>query len=133
MQLEIKGNKWQLSWGSGALESLCNDLGISLQDIEYAVLDDDTTLLNKLTYAALTNGAEIMDISLDFNYKYFLAWLDEQPQEMGVEIMNDFMKSKYLGKTMEDRFNEIIERINASAEANDPKTVKKKNTRSVKS
>lgn len=131
MQLEIKDNKWQLCWGTGALETLCDELDISLQDIDVAIISNETATLNRLVYCALKNGAEINDSSLDFNYKYFLNWLDEQPEDTGKEIMGDFMASKLLGKTMQSRFDEIIERLNASV---DPATVpiKKKNTPSAK-
>lgn len=122
MQLSIKDKQRKLQWGLGALENLCNTLNLSLNDIDLAIMNNDTAVINRLTYCALENGAEIEDDTLDFNYKQFLAWLDEQPEQVGNDIANDFLKSKLLGKTMEERYNEIIARLNASeTEATTPK------------
>jgi hypothetical protein len=132
MRLKINDKEWKLVWGLGALENLCNELGIGLQDVDMAILNNETIVLNKLTYCALQNGAEIDDLELDFNYKKFTQFIDNADESVGREIMNDFMKSKLLGKTMEERYQEIIERINASA-SEEIKIPKKKVTRSVKS
>ena len=133
MQLNIKEKPRQLCWGMGALEDLCDELGITLQDLDIAILNNETSTLNKLTYSALRNGAEINDDSLDFNYKYFLNWLDQQPDMLGNEIMSDFMKSKLLGKTMQERFDEIIAKLTATEDKTEPNKTKKKSTRSEKS
>lgn len=114
MQLTIKNKDRELCWGMGALESLCDELGVSLQDLDIAVMSNDTKVLNQLAYSALRNGAEINDESLDFNYKYFLNWLDNEPAERGVEIVNDFLKSKIMGVTVESRYQEIIARLTAN-------------------
>lgn len=114
MQLTIKNKDRELCWGMGALESLCDELGVSLQDLDIAVMSNDTKVLNQLAYSALRNGAEINDESLDFNYKYFLNWLDNEPAERGVEIVNDFLKSKIMGVTIESRYQEIIARLTAN-------------------
>lgn len=133
MQLEINGKQNRLVWGLGALENLCNTLNMTLQEIDLAIMNNDIAVINRLAYCALENGAEISDQELDFNYKFFLAWLDEQPEQIGNDISNDFLKSKLLGKTMEERYNEIIERLKAS-ETTDSIAPKKKPkpTRSVK-
>lgn len=134
MQLEIEGNKWKLVWGLGAFENLCNTLNISLQDIDVAIVTNDTAVVHRLAYCALENGAEIEDKELDFNYKKFLAWLDEQSEETAKDIIDDFMKSKFLGKTVEARYQEIIDRLDAAtAESGVTQPVKKKSKRSVKS
>lgn len=114
MQLTIKNKDRELCWGMGALESLCDELGVSLQDLDIAVMSNDTKVLNQLAYSALRNGAEINDESLDFNYKFFLNWLDNEPAERGVEIVNDFLKSKIMGVTVESRYQEIIARLTAN-------------------
>lgn len=126
MQLEINGKNCRLQWGTGALEDLCDRLDLSLQDIDAAVITNENKILNQLTYSALRNGADISDEELNFSYKFFLAWLDEQPEDMGKKIMEDFLSSKILGRTMQDRFNEIIERMSVSD--NNAATVKKKKT-----
>lgn len=133
MQLEINGRNWQLVWGMGALEELCNELNFSLTDIDVAIMNNETAVLNRLVYCALRNGAECEDTptSLTFNYKKFLQWLDEQPDNTGKSIMDDFMNSKLSGRTMQQRFDEIIERLNA-IDSEETKKVKKKNIPSGK-
>ena len=133
MQLTIKDKARELCWGMGALESLCDELGVSLQDLDIAVMSNDTKVLNQLAYAALRNGAEINDESLDFNYKFFLNWLDNEPSERGVEIVNDFLKSKIMGVTVEARYQEIIARLTANESSDTPAPAKKKSKPSVKS
>jgi len=136
MILKIKEQDRPLSWGTGAAENVQNELGISLQDLEFAIMTNETAVLNKLTYAALQNAAEINDADLDFNYKFFLDWLDNQDEKVAKDIMDDFLKSKMLGKTMQSRFDEIIARLEAldSPETKqEAEKIKKKNNRSVKS
>lgn len=129
MQLEINGKQRKLQWGTGALEDLCDRLDMSLQDIDVAIITNENKVLNQLAYSALRNGADINDEEIEFNYKFFLAWLDEQPEGIGTEIMTDFLNSKILGRTMQERFNEIIERLDvADAKIGSPKTAKKKST-----
>jgi len=132
MKLNIKGSPRQLCWGMGALEGVCDELGISLQDLDNALVNNETSVLNKLTYSALKNGAEINDDSLDFNYKFFLNWLDEEPQGTADQITNDFMNSKLLGKTMLERFDELIARLSVNEDTTAIAS-KKKSTRLVKS
>lgn len=134
MQLNIKGKDWKLVWGTGAFEQACNELDMSFEELNEALFTGNVSIGNRFAYCALQNGAEIEDKTLDFNYKTFLAWFDEQEEGIGMEISNDFLKSKYLGKTMEDRYNEVIERYLATKEPTTTTTpkVKKKNSRSVK-
>lgn len=131
MQLTIKNKKRDLSWGMGALENLCDELAISLSDIDMAIMNNETATLNRLVYCALKNGAEIEGDELDFNYKYFLDWLDKQSEGTGAKIMDDFLASKLLGKTMKARYEEIIDRLKAT-EIEGATPPKKKSTRSEK-
>ena len=134
MQLNINDKNWKLVWGTGALENLCNQLNMTLNEVDVAIMLGDEKVVNRLAYCALQNGAEIQDSEVDFTYKYFLAWLDEQEEGLGQEISNDFLKSKYLGKTMEDRYNEVIARLTANeTPGTAPSKKKSKPTRSVKS
>jgi len=133
MQLTIKEKPRQLCWGLGAFEDLCDELGITLQQLELEIASNETVMVSKLTYAALRNGAEINDDSLDFNYKYFLNWLDNEPQGTGDEIMVDFMRSKIQGVTMQQRYDEMIAKLLASEPEETRVNTKKKSTRSEKS
>lgn len=131
MQLTINGKVRKLVWGTGCFEDVCDRLGVSLIDLDILLAENESKTLNEITYSALRNGADIDDDVLDFNYKQFLAWLDEQEQGTGDAIMKDFLASKYLGKTMQDYYNDLIARFEAS-EPETKKAVKKKHTASEK-
>lgn len=133
MQLTINNKERQLVWGTGAFEDVCDRLDVSLVDFDIILISTPEKALYELTYSALRNGAEIKDESIDFNYKFFLSWLDQQEQDLGDKIMADFLESKYLGKTMRERFETVSAMLDASVNENEPKKpVKKKNTASVK-
>lgn len=125
MQLTINGKVRKLVWGTGCFEDVCDRLGVSLVDLDILLAENESKTLNEITYSALRNGADIEDDVLDFNYKQFLAWLDEEAQGTGNAIMQDFLASKYLGKTMQDYYNDLISRFEAS-EPETKKAVKKK-------
>lgn len=127
MQLTINGKVRKLVWGTGCFEDVCDRLGVSLVDLDILMAENESKTLNEITYSALRNGADIDDDVLDFNYKQFLAWLDEQEQGTGDAVMKDFLASKYLGKTMQDYYNDLIARYEAS-EPETAKAVKKKHT-----
>jgi len=131
MQLTINGKVRKLVWGTGCFEDVCDRLGVSLVDLDILMAENETKTLNEITYSALRNGADIDDEVLDFNYKYFLSWLDNEPQGTGDNIMKDFLASKYLGKTMQDYYNDLIARFEVG-EPETKKAVKKKHIASEK-
>lgn len=133
MQLSIKGKDYRLVWGTGCFEDFCDRLGVSLIDIDLMMADNQNKTLNQLTYSALRNGADIDDVDFSVKYSVFTEWLDNEPQSVGTAIMEDYLASKYLGKTMQEYYNEIIARFEAEESATAPKaTPKKKATRLAK-
>lgn len=132
MQLTINGKVRKLVWGTGCFEDVCDRLGVSLVDLDILMAENQSKTLNEITYSALRNGAEIDDDVFDLNYKQFLAWLDQEDQGTGKEIMDDFLASKYLGKTMQDYYNDLIARFEASETETNVPVVKKKRTPSAK-
>lgn len=113
MKLKIKDQECELVFGTAAFQILCEDLGVSREDIDLAIMTNENEVLNRLVYAALKNGALCNDTEIDFNYHVFMNWLDEQPQEVGTAIMDAFMQSKMMGVTMKDRYDEMIKTIAA--------------------
>jgi len=133
MQLTINGKVRKLVWGTGCFEDVCDRLGVSLVDLDILMAENESKTLNEITYSALRNGAEIDDDVFELNYKQFLAWLDQEEQGTGDLIMKDFLASKYLGKTMQDYYNDLIARFEASETENSGPAVKKKRIVSEKS
>lgn len=132
MQLTINGKVRKLVWGTGCFEDLCDRLGVSLVDLDILMAENESKTLNEITYSSLRNGADIDDDVFELNYKQFLQWLDEQEQGTADAIMKDFLASKYLGKTMQDYYNDLIARLEASEPEGQAKAVKKKHTPSGK-
>lgn len=128
MQLEILENKVKLVWGLGCFEIASELLKVdTVEEVLFAV--GDTSKMVRVAYSAIQNGCEIDGIDVPFTLRQFQAWLDEQSEDTGREIIEDFMKSKYQGRAMQDRYDEIIALLNPAPE---PETPKKK-TRVLKS
>lgn len=133
MQLSIKGKDYRLVWGTGCFEDFCDRLGVSLIDIDMMMAENQSKTLNQLTYSALRNGSDIDDADFSIKYSAFTEWLDNEPQSVGTAIMEDYLSSKYLGKTMQEHYQAMIERFEAEESANAPKPApKKKATRLAK-
>lgn len=132
MKLEINGNQYGLQWGTGAFEIACEKLNMSVNEVLLGVADNKVILT--LAYSAIQNWYELQDETnvLPFSYRQFQAWLDEQDQQVAADIVKDFYKSKYEGKVMEDRYNELIELLNQNNPEAAKKKVVKKQSRSAK-
>lgn len=132
MRLTIRDNSYRLSWGTGAFQIICDNLDITLNDVDFGIYSNDQKILNNLTYAALQNAAKIDEVEFNVNYWQFLEWLNEQPEEIGKDIINDYLDSVYLGKTMRQRYEEITAKLESDNEETTPKKLKKKTVRSEK-
>ena len=132
LSLEIKEKSRKLIWGTGCFEDVCDRLGLTLSDLDVLMVENERKFLNEITFSALRNGAEIEDDVFELNYKQFTHWLDEAPQETGKQIMEDYLASKFLGKTMQDYYDDIIARFNAAESEVAEATVKKKRSPSEK-
>lgn len=132
MQLTINNTPITLIFGTGAFEDCCDRLDLSLVDLDLLEAENEQKFLNEITFSALRNGADINGQAFDLTYKQFVHWLDQEPQETAKKIMDAYMDSKYLGKTMRDHYNDLIARFEASQTESNPSPVKKKLTPSVK-
>lgn len=128
MQLVVNDKPITLIFGTGAFEDCCDRLDLSLVDLDILQAENEQKFLNEITFSALRNGAEINNQVFDLTYKQFVHWLDQEPQDTGKKIMEAYMDSKYLGKTMRDHYEDLISRFEASQTEADVKPVKKKRT-----
>lgn len=137
--IKVKDKTYSFCWGTLALLNTCDKIGCTLQELDYGIMADDAKYFYNLSYQALlandltlNNGANVIDGELDgLSYAQYLNWLDNAPQSTGDKITQSFLKSKYLGKSMEQRYNELFEKIGALTPAEEQsqepaKTVKKK-------
>lgn len=127
MQLEILENKVKFVWGLGCFEIASELLKVdTIEEVIFSV--GNTANMARVAYAAVQNGCEIEGNNVPFTLRQFQAWLNDQPEQVGIDIVNDFQNSVYQGRVMKDRYDEIIEILNASnTETAEP--VKKKVTR----
>lgn len=132
MQLVIKDKSRKLVWGTGCFEDVCDRLGVSLVDLDLLMLENQEKTLREITYSALRNGADIEDEELDFNYRFFVNWLDNEPQGTAAAIMEDHLASKILGKTMKEYYEENIARLDTGEPETTKKASKKKSSVSEK-
>jgi hypothetical protein len=112
MKITINGKEYGLQWGLGAIELYCDHVGCDVDDLELAIGSsksiDRTKAICTLTTCAIQNWCELNDITFDVTYRKFQAWLNEQPQETANDIITDWKKSMYFGKTIgEHLFGEI--------------------------
>lgn len=133
MQLIIKDKPRSLIFGTGAFEDCCDRLGMTLVDLDLLMAENEQKFLNEITFSALRNGADIDDQDFELNYKQFVYWLDNEPQDTAKKIMDEYLSSKYLGKTMQEYYDELIARFAASETEQPLKATKKKSSPSVKS
>lgn len=104
MNLTINEKEYPLQWGMGAIEMFCDTLDCEITDIDKALFPgkEQIKYLTTLIHCALKNGAEKESVYDDFeiSYRQLQKFLDEAPQETMTDIINDFKKSKYFGKTI---------------------------------
>lgn len=130
MKLTINEKEFPLQWGFGAIEMFCDTLDCEVADIDKAFTPgkDQIRFLTTLIHCALKNGADVENYfdAFEVSYRQLQKFLDDAPQDTVANIIEDFKKSKYLGKTVAvHMFGELEE-----AETGNPEedSVKKKSS-----
>lgn len=121
-----------LIWGLGAYEIFEDRTGIDKDRMHLGFLSGDQKIMTNLVYAAIQNWCETLTdpVEVPFSYRQFQSWLSDAPQEAAADIIRDYEKSTLYGKTMEEYYLSILEKLSDSNKAEDKP---KKKTRSVKS
>lgn len=140
--IKVNEKTYSFCWGMLTFMNTCDKLGISLADLHEKIALDDAKCWYNLAYQALITNDITFNNSLDvsgdelesLSFAQFMHWLDNEPQETGDAISESYRKSMYMGKTMEQRYSEILERLNIEIEGLDAnkKPVKKKKDLLVK-
>jgi hypothetical protein len=118
MKINIGGKERGLQFGLGAIEIYCETMFCDLLGLDMIGKFgmEQARAIGTLIYAALANYADLNDEPIDFNVRKVQSWIDDLPQSDFEAIMEDFRKSKFLGKSLEDHFAASTEVGNESAE-----------------
>lgn len=104
MTLTINEKEYPLQWGMGFIEMFCDTLDCEIADMDKAFFPgrEQIKYLTTLVHCALKNGSGVENYFDDFEitYRQVQKFLDAAPQETVTLIIEDFKKSKYLGKTV---------------------------------
>lgn len=136
MQLEIKIKEQTynvgLQWGLGCFEIAADHLKVdTVDEVMFAAVKDSATM-TRVAYSAIQNYIEIEDDTavVPFTYRQFQAWISEQPEKLGKDIVSSFENSLYNGKSVKTYYDELsamVEQLaNPTPEPSD--TTKKKAT-----
>lgn len=143
LSIKVKDKKYAFCWGTLTFMNTCDKLGISMYELELAIMSNDQKAWYSLAYEALVvnditanNSDNLLGKELEgFNFSQFMLWLDNEPEKIGQDIVDSYMSSKMLGKTMQARYDEILEKLNIAVEevnGESAPVVKKKKERLAK-
>lgn len=108
MKINFGGKERGFQWGIGCIERYCDLMDGDLETL--TLLDSKGVSKLKastnLLLAAMNNYSDINNEAIDYNYSLVQSWLDEAPQNTMDILMQDFLKSKFLGKAVQDYFND---------------------------
>lgn len=138
LEIEIKNPRTEESvshkvgviWGLGAFEIFTDATGIETDQMHIGMIQGKEKITARLTYSAIQNWFETLEDPepVPFSYRQFQAWLSEAPQSVAKLLMDDYTKSSYYGRTMEEFYEEVIKSVTREVEEG-----AKKKSASVKS
>lgn len=106
MTITINNVEYPLQWGMGALEIYCDTMDCDLDGLSLIEDKLHPLLMQKaivaLVYGGVRNSCEINDLECKVTIPKLRHALNELPQEQFKAIMDDFINSKYLGKTLRE-------------------------------
>lgn len=112
MQITINDKKYHLNWGLGAIEIYCDTLDCDIDGLSY--LGDNTNLVRKskaittLFLAGVQNACELGNKDFDVTYRQMQNWISEAEQKTFDSVFEDFMKSRYFGKTVSEHIFGVV-------------------------
>lgn len=136
MKIKIKGKEYGLHWGLGAIECASevykidgNLLFLHAIDRDDEYNDDGEIIklgaerdINKeIVLGAILNWCEENEVKVDFSVKNFTNAYNDFDQETRDELKRLFKKSIQNGKVVEDIYNDIIAKLEASAKGSGTK------------
>ncbi|MDR2274348.1 MAG: hypothetical protein LBF27_25800 [Sphingobacterium sp.] len=133
MKLTIKEKEYNLVWGLPAISQFCENLGHTDDlekafDIAFPINPSDYKILQtvkarlELVFAAVQVGCELENTQVDFTMMELQNFVDNADQKLIDSVFEDFFKSKYMGRSVEEYLFESVKEEDAPKE---DKTVKK--------
>lgn len=125
MKLTINKKDYKLVWGLPALSQFCENVN-HVNDLEAAFNLAFPTELGEvkplemhkarleLIYAAIQVGCELDRVENGLTMVELQHFIDNAAQEIVDEIFKDFLKSKYLGQSIEEYLYESVEEVNTA-------------------
>lgn len=120
MKLKINEKEYNLVWGLPAINQFCENLNMhddmeGAFNVAFPVEGSDVKVLAsikarvELVYSALEVGAELDGVKLDLSRLQLQHWIDEAEQGEVSAIFDDFFKSRYMGKAIEEYLFQSVE------------------------
>lgn len=105
MRITVNNNDYLLQWGMGAILQYCDDMDCDLEGL--GMVEQQGKVGQKalvcLIMAAIKNGCKLEGKPCDINEAHLMATISEMDQGDFDAIVNDFIDSKYQGKTIRER------------------------------
>lgn len=126
---KIGGKQRGLDFGLLAIEYYCDALGRDIEALDDIFLGDKPEIerlrsVSTLVWAAMVAHSELSRKEIDFTLAQVKQWVGDLDIEVFNAILEDFKKSKYMGKTIESYYFAPIE-----GEQEEKKPVKKQGSR----
>jgi predicted PolB exonuclease-like 3'-5' exonuclease len=106
MKINFGGKDRGFQWGMGCLQKYCELMDCNVEGLDMVLINgkDQIKAATSLILAAMLNYSDLHEEITDYKYSDVQVWLDEAPQETYNSLMEDFKKSKYLGRSIEEYF-----------------------------
>ena len=119
MKLKIKEIEYKLNWGFGTFAEVIERIGEKhnlVNEVDVIANFNNRKVYLETIYCALLVGKQIEldddDYKLPFSKATLQDWIEEQPQEINEEIIQDFHKYTVQGKDWQTRIEEIVAKLN---------------------
>lgn len=114
MQIKINDKEYGFEWGLGAIEIFCDNNNCDVSDIDAKITSErqieQQRAINGLFLAAIQNWCELNWEDFDLTYRQLQVAISVMPQKRYNEIIADWKRSQYYGRTIaEYYFGEIPE------------------------
>lgn len=104
MRITVNNNDYLLQWGMGAILQYCDDMGCDLDGLSLVEQPgkEGQKALFCLIMAAIKFGCKYENKVCEINEAQLMVAINDMDQESFQDILNDFIDSKYNGKTIRE-------------------------------
>lgn len=118
--LKYKNQNYPLQWGLGAVEIYGELMGGGIEQLDLLLMPNNrnTKAIVSMIFAGAKNYAETEDLEFDLTYRKVQAALDSSHGNSVTEIIDDFLRSKYIDQTWLEMLG--VEPISSNGEKKNP-------------